>query len=188
MRTHTHTHTPQWNACSLVAKLHLTLCDLMDDSLARSSVHGISQATILEWVAVSFSRENFSAQGSSLHLLHWQADSLPLYHWVTRSPQWNTVAVVQWLSHVWLFSSPGTAAHQAPVSSNISRVCSKSCALSQWWYLTISSSAALSSFCLQSFPASGSFPMSQLLHQVTKALECQLQHQSFQWIFRIDFL
>ena len=103
------------------------------------------------------------------------------------SPQWNTVAVVQWLSHVWPFSSPWTAAHQAPLSSNISRVCSKSCALSQWWYLTISSSAALS-FCLQSFPASGSFPMSQLLHQVAKALERQLQHQSFQWIFRIDFL
>ena len=26
------------------------------------------------------------------------------------------------------------------------------------------------------------------LHQVTKVLECQLQHQSFQWIFRTDFL
>ena len=34
--------------------------------------------------------------------------------------------------------------------------------LSWWCYLTISSSAALFSFCLQSFPASGSFPMSQL--------------------------
>ena len=34
--------------------------------------------------------------------------------------------------------------------------------LSQWCYLTISSSAALFSFCLQSFPASGYFPVSQL--------------------------
>ena len=40
------------------------------------------------------------------------------------------------------------------------RVCSNSCPLSQCCYLTISSSAALFSFCLQSFPASGSFPMS----------------------------
>ena len=40
------------------------------------------------------------------------------------------------------------------------RVCSSSCPLSQWCYLTISSSAARFSFCLQSFPASGSFPMS----------------------------
>ena len=34
--------------------------------------------------------------------------------------------------------------------------------LSRWCYLTISSSATVYSFCLQSFPASGSFPMSQL--------------------------
>ena len=42
------------------------------------------------------------------------------------------------------------------------RVCSNSCPLSQWCYLTISSSAAPFSFCLQSFPASRSFPMSWL--------------------------
>ena len=42
------------------------------------------------------------------------------------------------------------------------RVCSNSCPLSWWYYLTISSSATLFSFCLQSFPASGSFPMSWL--------------------------
>ena len=41
-----------------------------------------------------------------------------------------------------------------------SGVCSNSCPLSQWCYLTLLSSAASSSFCLQSFPASGSFPMS----------------------------
>ena len=37
-----------------------------------------------------------------------------------------------------------------------------SCLLSWWCHPSISSSAALFSFCLQSFPASGSFPMSQL--------------------------
>ena len=41
-------------------------------------------------------------------------------------------------------------------------VCSNTCPLSQWCYLRISSSATLFSFCLQSFPASGSFPMSWL--------------------------
>ena len=41
-------------------------------------------------------------------------------------------------------------------------VCSNSCPLSQWCYLTISSSAACFSFCFQSFPTSGAFPMSQL--------------------------
>ena len=39
---------------------------------------------------------------------------------------------------------------------------SDSCSLNPWGYLTISSSATLFSFCLQSFPASGSFPASQL--------------------------
>ena len=42
-------------------------------------------------------------------------------------------------------------------------VCSSWCLLSQWNYLTISSSVVLFSFCLQSFPASGSFPKSQLI-------------------------
>ena len=42
------------------------------------------------------------------------------------------------------------------------RICSDSCLLSQWCYLTISSPVALFSFCLQSFPASESFLISQL--------------------------
>ena len=42
------------------------------------------------------------------------------------------------------------------------RVCPNSCPLSRWYYLTISPSATPFSFCLQSFPPSGSFPMSRL--------------------------
>ena len=41
-------------------------------------------------------------------------------------------------------------------------VCSNSCPLSWWCHATISFSATLFSFCLQSFPASGSFPVSRL--------------------------
>ena len=41
------------------------------------------------------------------------------------------------------------------------RACSNSCPLSQWWHPTISSSVVPFSSCLQSFPASGSFQMSQ---------------------------
>ena len=44
----------------------------------------------------------------------------------------------------------------------------------------------LSISCLQSFPASGSFQMSQLFAQGAKVLEFQLQHRSFQTIFRTD--
>ena len=38
-------------------KLCPTLCDPMDCSLPDSCVHGIFQARILEWVAISFSRD-----------------------------------------------------------------------------------------------------------------------------------
>ena len=55
----------------------------MDCSPSGSAVQGISQARILEWVAISSSRGVFPTQGlnlSLLHLLHWQVDSLPLSH------------------------------------------------------------------------------------------------------------
>ena len=42
----------------LVAQSCLTLCDLMDCSLPGSSVHRISQARVLEWVAIYFSRDH----------------------------------------------------------------------------------------------------------------------------------
>ena len=54
-----------------------------------------------------------------------------------------------------------------PCPSLSPRVCSSSCPLSQWCYLTISSSVALVSFCLQSFPASGSFPTSFIMLKYT---------------------
>ena len=48
-----------------------------------------------------------------------------------------------------------------PCPSPILGACSNSCPLSRWCHPTISSSAVSFSSCLQSFPASGSFPMSQ---------------------------
>ena len=47
-----------------------TLCDPMDSSLPGSSVHGILQARILEWVAMPSSRGIFLTQGSNPGLLH----------------------------------------------------------------------------------------------------------------------
>ena len=62
----------------------LTLCDPMDYSLPGSSVHGIFQARILEWVAISSSRGVFLTQGSNpslLCLLHWRWILHLLSHW-----------------------------------------------------------------------------------------------------------
>ena len=68
------------------------------------------------------------------------------------------------------------------------RVCSDSCPLSRWCYLNISSSAWPLLLCFQSFPASGLFQWISSSNQVAKILKLQVHIQSFQWIFRIDFL
>ena len=65
--------------CSVVQSC-LTLCDPMDCSPPGSSVNGISQARILEWVAISFSRGIFLTQGLNVHLLQWWEDSSSLSH------------------------------------------------------------------------------------------------------------
>ena len=93
------------------------------------------------------------------------------------------------LSHVWLCnpmnrSTPGLPDHhQLPefTETHVHLV---------WCHPAISSSVVPFSSCLQSFPTSGSFQMSQLFASgpVTKMLEFQLQNQSFQWTPRTDFL
>ena len=63
----------------LVTRSCLTFCDPMDYSPPGSSVHGISQVRILEWVVIPPPRD-LPIQGSNLHLLHWQVDSLLLHN------------------------------------------------------------------------------------------------------------
>ena len=74
--THTHSKHTMYTYCFYyaVAKSCATLCDPMHCSLSSSSVHGISQTRILERALISLT------QGLNPHLLHWQADSLPLSH------------------------------------------------------------------------------------------------------------
>ena len=59
----------------LVAQLCLTLCNSMDCSPPGSSVHGILQARILEWITIPFSRD-LPNPGIKLESLALQADSL----------------------------------------------------------------------------------------------------------------
>ena len=62
------------------AQLRPTLCDPMDCSPPGSSVHGISEAGILEWVAIFFYSGELPDLGfkpTSLgYILHWQVDCL----------------------------------------------------------------------------------------------------------------
>ena len=108
-------------------------------------------------------------------------DSIRLLTWV--------VAVVQSLSCVQLFVTPWTAARQASLSFTIS--------LSLLKLMSIESVMPYNHLILcrpllllfSIIPSTRIFSNElALLHQVTTILEFQLQHQSFQWIFRTDFL
>ena len=62
----------------LAAQSYLTLCDPCDCSPPGSSVHGISQARILEWVAISFSRgSSWPSDGTCISCFGMWI----LYHW-----------------------------------------------------------------------------------------------------------
>ena len=83
--------------------------------------------------------------------------------------------------------SHGLQQARLPCPSPTPRACSNSCPLSWWYHPTISSSVAPFSSCLQSFPASGSFQMSQLYASGGQRIGASIQHQSFQWIFMTNF-
>ena len=135
----------------------LTLWDPMDYS-PPVSVHGILQARILEWVAMPSSRGS-SQLRDRIHVCYVSCIG---GGFLTTSATWKLLFnSVQSLNHVQFFATPWTAASQAFLSITNSGACSNSCPLSRWCHPTISSSVVPFSSCLQSFPASGSFLMSQ---------------------------
>ena len=92
---------------------------------------------------------------------------------------------VQSLNRVQLFATPWTAAHQASLSWRLLKT------HVLWVGDAIQPSHPLLSPSPPAFNLSqhqGLFQWVSSSHQVAKVLEFQLQHQSFQWIFRTDFL
>ena len=83
----------------------LTLCDPVDCSPPGSSVLGFSR--ILEWVAMPFSRGS-SQPRDRIQVACLAADFFSIE--LPGKPKWKS------LSNVWLFVTPWTAAHQAPLS------------------------------------------------------------------------
>ena len=71
-----------------------------------------------------------------------------------RSSQFDLLLL---LIMIYFLQPHGLQHTRLPCPSLFPGVCLNSCPLTWWCYLTISSSATLFSFCLQSFPASGSF-------------------------------
>ena len=73
-----------WNALNVcvcsATRSYLTLCDPMDHKLPGSSVHGIFASKNTGAGCHFLLQGIFPTQESNPHLLHWQADSLPLSH------------------------------------------------------------------------------------------------------------
>ena len=68
------------------------------------------------------------------------------------------------------------------------RAYSNSCPSSQWCHPSISFSVIPFFFCLQSCPASGSFPMGHFFASGGHSIGVSASASAFQWIFRTDFL
>ena len=101
----------------------------------------------------------------------------------------HAVVAVLSLSHVWLFGTPWTAVHQSPLSSTISQSLLKFKSIDlvvPYNHLILCCPLLLPSI----FPSIrlGLFQWIGSYQWVANVLEFQLQHQSFQWIFRDDFL
>ena len=57
---------------SKVTQSCLTLCGPMDCSLPGSSIHGISQARVLEWVAIAFSENTGTYLTKAIYFFNWK--------------------------------------------------------------------------------------------------------------------
>ena len=136
------------------------------------TVHGILQGRILAWLAFPFSRGSSQPRNRSKvsHIAggfftNWAIreahNANQIYNEVSPHTSQNVVLLLLFFSN-WVMSDslpPHRLQHARLLCLLLSPgVCSNSCPLSQWCYWTISSSAALLSFCLQSVPASGFFP------------------------------
>ena len=122
----------------------------------------------------------------SISLIHLLLSNYPMFprDWITIIPQFSSV---QSLSHVQLFATPWTAAHQASLSitnsQSLFRLMSIESSDAIWPSHPLSSSSPPAFYLSQH---QGLFQWVSSSYQVCKVLE--LQHQSFQWIFRTDFL
>ena len=144
------------------------------------------QSLLLSWLCHCFvSISVFHIMTS--HLTYFYLNYLILYLRAYFKTPFCVFSSVQSLSHVQLFATPWTAACQASLSITNSRSLLK----------LMSIKSVVPSNHLILLPPSPAFSLSQnqglfwwvsSSHQVAKVLELQLQHQSFHWIFRTDFL
>ena len=162
----------------------------MDYGQPGASTYGILQARILKWIAISFSRGSSWPRNQAW--VSCVADKF-VAHWATREALrcqvfliWLQFSSAQLCLILWDpmdCSMPGLPVHHQLPEFTQTHV--------HWVGDAIQPSHPLSSPSPPAFNLSqhqGLFHWVSSSYQVTKVLEFQLQHQSFQWIFRTDFL
>ena len=151
----------------LLTQSYLPLHNPMDCSPPGSSVHGISQARILEWAAISYSGD---LPNLWIKLMSLVSPTLASGFFIN----YFTFVVVQLLSHVQFFETPWTAALQASLSF----------IMSQHLLTFMSSEVVILSnhlnLCRLLLPLPSVFPNIRVfsdesaLHHVAKVLELQI--------------
>ena len=112
-----------WQLCMYAQLFHLcpTLCDPMDCSPPSSSVHGILQARILEWVALPFSR-------GSCWPRYWTGASCVadgfLTDWVTRTALWQFCQVIIYFCFILLVTESSLLNYNNFLKAYICIICS----------------------------------------------------------------
>ena len=182
---------PQTAAC----QASLSITQLLE--LAQSHVHRVGDAIqSFHPLWSSLSAFNLSQHPSlfqwvivCIHV-HYSFQFVKLYsYYLSMECFCHSASSVQSLSHVQLFVTPWTAACQASLS--ITQLLELAQSHVHWVGDAIQPAHSLPS------PSPPAFNLSQhqdlfqwvsSLNQVAKVLELQFHHQSFQWIFRTDFL
>ena len=167
----------------------------MDCSPPGSSVHGIFQARILEWTAISSSRGSswhrdgtfISCAGRQILYLCVTGEAPNIINCIKQyisSVQFSSVAQsCPTLCNPMNCSTPGLPVHHQLPEFTQTHIHWVSDAIQLYHPLSSPSSPALNLFQHQ-----GLFKWVSSPYQVAKVLEFQLQHQSYQWTPRTDLL
>ena len=176
--------TATWLICSsLVTKLRPIF--LWPHEMPGSSVHGISQVRILEWVAISFLRG--SSQPRDRTSISWIGRQI-LYHWATKEARPGSFSSVHLLSPGQLFATPQTGVHQAILSIT------NCCSLLKLMSIELVMPSNHPILCrplllpLSIFPSIRVFSNESVLCNRWPKYWSFSFRISFQWIFRTDFL